>query len=222
MKNLDLPKTSTTTKPTEAEDALHQANLQQDTYQRRVQGDNTRGVSTPKADKAGKYLCLVLRHKPSAANVTTDSQGWVDIDALIQGSRGLLSRSLIDQIVAENNKQRFAVSEDGKRIRARQGHSFPVELGLLPVEPPAVLYHGTHPQALAAIQRDGLKKMQRHHVHMAVETGTATSVGMRRGAPVILQVDAKAMHVAGHTFYCSENGVWLTDAVPQQYVKVLP
>lgn len=171
---------------------------------------------------ASKFMSLVLRHKPQTANVTPDAFGWVDIEALIEGSRGKLTRGLIDAVVVENDKQRFAVSQDGKRIRARQGHSFPVELDLQPLPPPDVLYHGTYVSALGAIQREGLKKMQRHHVHLAAETGTATSVGMRRGAPVILVIDAKAMHLEGYTFYCSENGVWLVDAVPVKYIKVQP
>ena len=43
---------------------------------------------------------------------------------------------------------------------------------------------------------------------------TATQVGARREAPVILTVDAAAMHAAGHAFYQAANGVWLTDHVP--------
>ena len=43
---------------------------------------------------------------------------------------------------------------------------------------------------------------------------TATQVGARREAPVILTVDAAAMHAAGHAFYQAANGVWLTDHAP--------
>ena len=185
---------------------------------RGVDGSNPMGLKSSKADKAGLFLCLVLRHKPHYARVAADAQGWVDIEALILGSDGRLTRPIIEEVVATNNKQRFAISEDGKRIRAKQGHSFPVDLGLMAIVPPDVLYHGTYPGALSAILREGLKKMGRHHVHMADEVKTATTVGLRRGAPVILQVNAKGMTQAGFQFFCSENGVWLTDHVPPEFL----
>lgn len=184
--------------------------------------DDPMGMDTREAKKAGLFMCLVLRHKPSVANVTADAEGWVDLEAMILGSRGVLTRSLVMDIVATNNKQRFAISEDGKKIRAKQGHSIPVNLKLEPVVPPDVLYHGTYPDVVRDILRDGLKKMQRHHVHMAEDLGTATSVGMRKGAPIVFRIDAKVMHDMGHKFYRSENGVWLVDHVPPEYLKRLP
>ena len=178
---------------------------------RRKMGDN----------KASHFLSKVLRHDPAAANVTLDAQGWADIDALIVGSGGRVTREALDAAVAENDKQRFAISEDGKRIRARQGHTVPVELGLKAEVPPEVLYHGTYPDAVKAILREGLQRMKRHHVHMAKDSDTANAVGRRKGAPVLLQIEANAMHAAGHKFYQSENGVWLTEHVPPEYLKVV-
>jgi len=147
-----------------------------------------------------------------------DGEGWASIDEIIEKSGGKLTRDLIDRAVRDNPKQRFGVSGDGKRIRARQGHSFPVELGLVPVEPPEVLYHGTYPKAIDAIRAEGLSKMNRQHVHMAADTETASSVGMRRGTPVLLRIRSGAMHKAGYEFFRSENGVWLTEHVPSEYI----
>ena len=175
----------------------------------------------PDVKRASKFLSLVLRHQPQVANVTLDAQGWVDIDALIAGSNGRLDRASIDAAVADNDKQRFGVSADGKRIRARQGHSIPVDLSLVPVSPPDFLYHGTNVKAYDTIHIEGLKKMARQHVHMAVEIGTARSVGMRHGSEVVIRIDAGEMHLAGFEFYKSENGVWLTDHVPAQFLQGL-
>jgi putative RNA 2'-phosphotransferase len=177
------------------------------------------GMTTKGAKKAGLFMCLVLRHKPSAANVTADAEGWVDLEGMIRGSMGILTRELVMDIVATNNKQRFAVSEDGKKIRAKQGHSIPVDLKLEPVKPPEFLYHGTEHAVTRVILAEGLKKMRRHHVHMAEETGTAVKVGMRHGSPVVFRIDAGKMHEFGHTFYRSENGVWLVEYVPPEYLK---
>jgi putative RNA 2'-phosphotransferase len=122
-------------------------------------------------------------------------------------------------VVRTNDKQRFAYSADGNRIRANQGHSLPIDLGLVPVEPPELLYHGTVLRFLDAIRRDGLVKGKRHHVHLSPDPQTATNVGQRRGQPIVLAIEAGRMFRDGHAFYRSENGVWLTDAVPAAYVS---
>ena len=150
-----------------------------------------------------------------------DRQGWAEIDRLIElaNAQGkALSRALIEEVVKNNSKQRFAISEDGQRIRASQGHSTEVELGYEAQEPPAVLFHGTTAAALPAIRQEGLQKMARHHVHLSAEVETARNVGGRRGTPVILTVDAARMHRDGHRFYVSANGVWLTEQVPPEYL----
>ena len=126
---------------------------------------------------------------------------------------------MLDEVVATNPKRRFAVADDGTRIRANQGHSVDVELGYDEVAPPEVLFHGTVARSVGAIRTKGLLKMSRHHVHLSVDEATATAVGGRRGRPVILRVRAGDMHRAGHVFYVSDNGVWLTDHVPPEYVE---
>ena len=132
-----------------------------------------------------------------------------------------LSRAELDEVVARNNKQRFAFDESGTRIRASQGHSVPVDLELEPREPPATLYHGTGASAVAAIQREGLRKMRRHHVHLSPDMATAVIVGRRHGHPVVFTIDAAAMRHDDYTFFRAENGVWLVDAVPPAYLRIV-
>ncbi len=169
---------------------------------------------------ASKFISLVLRHRPEAIGLTLDAEGWAEIEDLIELSRKRhpLTRALIDEAVATNNKQRFAISEDGLRIRARQGHSIAVELGLAPVAPPERLYHGTAARSVEAIRREGLSRRQRQHVHLSVDAATATNVGARHGKPIVLTVRTDEMAAAGHAFFLSENGVWLTDAVPPDFI----
>lgn len=124
-------------------------------------------------------------------------------------------------LVAGSDKQRFAFDASGARIRAQQGHSVAVDLQLVPAAPPAVLYHGTAPAALPAIRQAGLQKMSRHHVHLSPDEDTARRVGARRGPPVLLAVDAAALHAAGGVFYQSGNGVWLVEHVPPAYMREL-
>ncbi|MFK4210730.1 RNA 2'-phosphotransferase [Streptomyces sp. NPDC030920] len=170
--------------------------------------------------KVSKYLSKHLRHQPERIGITLDSHGWVPIDTLLHAlahNHFPLTRTELDQVVALNDKQRFAI--EGDRIRANQGHTVPVDLGLPPVEPPAHLYHGTVGRALDSIRNEGLRPMDRTHVHLSPDRETATRVGARRGRPVVLSVDAGAMHRAGHTFHVSANGVWLTEAVPPAFLR---
>ncbi len=167
-----------------------------------------------------KFLSLVLRHQPEVIGLILDDSGWADIDTLIRLSQAHkpLTRALIEQVVEANSKQRFAISEDGRRIRANQGHSIEVELGLQPLAPPTLLYHGTATRFVDAIRREGLVKRSRQHVHLSADADTATAVGARHGKPAVLIVRAGEMAAAGHAFFRSENGVWLTDAVPVGFI----
>jgi len=145
----------------------------------------------------------------------------VGVDELLGALRGhglALTRTQLAEIVSACDKQRFAFDPAGERIRANQGHSVPVELGLARQTPPPVLFHGTVAAALPGIRTAGLTRRGRHHVHLSVDVDTARAVGGRRGTAVVLQVDAAAMAADGFAFYRSANGVWLVDAVPPRYL----
>ncbi len=170
--------------------------------------------------KISKYLSKHLRHTPERLGLTLAAGGWVSVEDLLAAcatQRFPITLAELEAVVAHSDKQRFSFDETRTRIRANQGHSTAVDLQLSPQAPPALLYHGTAEQFLPAILELGLLKMARHHVHLSSNLETARRVGMRHGRPVILQVDAAAMQ-AEFTFYCSDNGVWLVEAVPPQYL----
>jgi putative RNA 2'-phosphotransferase len=172
--------------------------------------------------KASKFLSLVLRHEPERVGIILDEAGWVEVEVLLTAiaKHGLaLSAADLQHIVATSEKKRFAISEDGKRIRANQGHSVEVDLGYSSEAPPELLYHGTTARFLEVIRTEGLQKMQRHDVHLSAEIGTATLVGGRHGKPVVLTIRSGEMHRAGNAFRCSANGVWLVDSVPPQFIE---
>ncbi|CAN5473210.1 RNA 2'-phosphotransferase [soil metagenome] len=175
--------------------------------------------------KKSKFLSLILRHEPEKIGIALDENGWVEVDVLLAalGSHGRgMDRAGLEKVVAGNDKKRFAFSEDGRRIRANQGHSVEVDLALVPQVPPEKLFHGTVDKFLVAIYAEGLLKGERHHVHLSADLESAAKVGQRRGRPVILEIAASEMHRAGHQFFLSENGVWLTDMVPPKYLQRLP
>ncbi|MFF3759724.1 RNA 2'-phosphotransferase [Streptomyces sp. NPDC002185] len=170
--------------------------------------------------KVSKYLSRHLRHQPERIGLVLDAHGWTEIDDLLRAAaeHGFrITRAELDHVVATNDKKRFAV--EGTRIRASQGHTVTVDLDLPAAEPPAYLYHGTVGDRLSAIRAEGLRPMARHHVHLSPDRETATRVGARRGRPVVLSIDAGAMRRAGHVFHVSANGVWLTDAVPPEFLR---
>ena len=159
-----------------------------------------------------RSLALVLRHEPERVGLTLEAGGWVAVDPLLAAMK--MTRDDLDRVVQENDKRRFAFDETGTRIRASQGHSVPVDLGLARVTPPDALYYGTTEGALAAILAEGLERMTRHAVHLSPDVETATRVGGRRGKAVVLRVDARRMAEDGRPFERSDNGVWLVDRVP--------
>ncbi|MHA2280180.1 MAG: RNA 2'-phosphotransferase [Promethearchaeota archaeon] len=172
--------------------------------------------------KYSKFLSLVLRHRPEKIGITLDSAGWTSVSELLKAINKNSRPMTLDQlkfVVENNDKKRFSFSEDGKMIRANQGHSIKVDLDYEEREPPDILWHGTIGKFMKSICKDGLKKMNRHHVHLSDNWNTAKIVGDRRGNGLVLVINTSAMYRDGHKFYLSENGVWLTDHVPPKYIN---
>ncbi len=169
--------------------------------------------------KQSKFLSLVLRHDPGRIGLQLDPQGWAWVDEIVEKSEIGLTRDRIAQIVRASEKRRFALSGDGSRIRANQGHSIAVDLGLKAQAPPDKLCHGTAEANVDVIRSEGLEKRGRHHGHLSPDTETARRVGMRHGKPFVFEIAAGAMQRDGHAFFVSANGVWLTEIVPPVYLR---
>ncbi|MEX3012102.1 RNA 2'-phosphotransferase [Hoeflea sp. TYP-13] len=172
--------------------------------------------------RKSKLISLTLRHKPEIIGVELDGAGWVGVTELLSGlaSAGVtMSRPELEALVESSDKQRFALSEDRNLIRASQGHSVPVDLGLKAKKPPDTLFHGTAKKNLNSIMNSGLRRGRRHHVHLHEDPEVAYSVGRRHGNPTVVTVAASWMWGEGFVFYQSENNIWLTKAVPVKYIR---
>ena len=168
-----------------------------------------------------KLLSLALRHDPKSINIVLDNNGWTDVDTLIQNINKKyysIDFEILEYVVENNNKKRFSFNEDFTKIRANQGHSISVDLEFEAKEPPAMLYHGTATRFVEIIGKEGIQKMSRLHVHLSETEETALKVGSRHGKPIILKVDSSGMFQQGFVFFRSENGVWLTDNVPSEFI----
>ena len=170
-----------------------------------------------------KFLSLVLRHRPEYINLQLNENGWADVNELIEKARTKnINFSLVEleEVVATNDKKRFVFNDDKSMIRANQGHSVKtIDLQLEAVKPPDFLYHGTVEKFMNSIKNTGLQKRSRQHVHLSEDLETATKVGSRRGAPMILSVRTLEMYEKGFKFYLSENNVWLTEHVPSEFIE---
>lgn len=172
-------------------------------------------------DNIGKYLALILRHKPEAIGIQLDEHGWACVDELIVGiaRNQKFNMEMLEEIVRTDSKQRYSFNEDKTKIRANQGHSIHVDVELKETLPPDILWHGTGEKYVQSIEQTGLIPKSRLYVHLSADPDTAKTVGSRHGKPVVYQVDAKAMAEDGYPFYISANGVWLTKEVPVKYLK---
>ena len=174
-------------------------------------------------EKLGKYLSYLLRHAPEKEGLLMGKDGYVVVNTLCQKLD--ISKDDLDWIVDNNNKKRYAYNEDETLIRANQGHSIEVDVELKRVNPPHKLYHGTTFDILESLKKNGLMKMNRQHVHLSADQDTARTVGKRHSKgkpPMILVIDAKLMHFNGYKIYLSDNGVYLIDHVPIDYIKIIP
>ncbi|WP_175017402.1 RNA 2'-phosphotransferase [Rasiella rasia] len=179
-------------------------------------------ISEKQQTHISKFLSLVLRHKPETIGVQLDQNGWVDINELIEKSNkyGIkFNRETLNHIVATNSKKRFAINNKLDKIRASQGHSIEIELGYTSQKPPRTLFHGTSEKSVQSILKKGLKRQNRQHVHLSSDIETAKKVGQRHGKPYIFKVFAEQMFNDNLEFFISENGVWLTENVPEKYLS---
>ncbi|WP_024553420.1 RNA 2'-phosphotransferase [Franconibacter helveticus 513] len=169
-----------------------------------------------------KFLSYVLRHQPESVGLQLSSEGWASTDELIAcaakaGRR--LTPEIIEAVVRDNDKKRFVLSEDKLHIRAVQGHSTKqVAIDWEEKVPPTMLYHGTATRFIESIRQKGLIAGSRHYVHLSGDEETAVAVGARHGKPVVLKIHAERMHQQGYAFHQADNGVWLTLAVPVEFI----
>ena len=171
--------------------------------------------------ETSKYISLILRHKPETIGITLDEHGWANVYELIEGVNKThpLTMDTLEEIVRTDEKQRYSFNEDKTLIRANQGHSIPVDVELEEVRPPRYLYHGTGEKYVSSIDEQGLIPKSRLYVHLSEDIETAIRVGTRHGKPVVYRVLADRMSDDGMVFYKSVNDVWLTKAVPVEYLK---
>lgn len=171
-----------------------------------------------------RYISFILRHRPDTIGLSLDKHGYIDVQDLINGIKEnndfYIDLDILKFIVETDNKKRYSFSEDGTKIRANQGHSVKVDLGLKEVKPPSILYHGTGEKYLESILKEGLKSKSRMYVHLSSDIDTAISVGKRHGEPIVLGIDAERMYKDEYKFYLSENGIFLAESVPVKYINV--
>lgn len=173
--------------------------------------------------RLSKTISHALRHQPEAYGLQLDPEGWVAVDELLatlrQRQKAWRNIDIADltTIIAESAKQRFEL-RDGN-IRALYGHSLPEKIEKSLTIPPSVLYHGTTPQVIDAIRKEGLKPMSRQYVHLSADEQTARLVALRRTRqPVILHIAALQAYKQGINFYLGNENIWLADTIPPTFI----
>ncbi len=169
--------------------------------------------------RVSKLLSLLLRHRPDEFGVEVDRHGFADLEAVLsalQERDADLQMGDIESVVHDSEKQRFEIVEG--RIRARYGHSFEIDLGIDPVEPPEYLYKGVDPREVDQVLEEGLKPVDRQYVHLSFEADVAARLGGRRGErSAVIRIEAQRAHRADVPFYDCGPTV-LTPEVPPDFL----
>ena len=177
----------------------------------------------PARVRISKRLAGLLRHYGPEHGVRIDREGWASLEDVVRALRRMgfdVDEDLIVEIAASDPKGRYEVR--GRRIRARYGHSLPVEIRYEPLAPaPPKLYHGTPARNLAGIMERGLLPGRRRYVHLTLDPGTAVETGARHGRPVVLlAVDTGCMERRGIPLYRATSQIVLAPWVPPECVRV--
>lgn len=175
--------------------------------------------------RISKLLSYILRHDPESIGITVDNYGYANvsllIESVIRNKKVVLDFDILCDIVDTDNKQRYSFNEDKTKIRANQGHSIEVDVGLCKKIPPDILYHGTAVCFESSIDTEGILPMGRLYVHLSNDIETAIIVGKRHGSPLVYTINCSKMIDQGYTFYLSKNNVWLVVRVPVQFIEKL-
>ena len=177
-------------------------------------------MSRERLTDTSKKLSWLLRHGAPSQGIAMDAAGWVAVDDVLKALR--MPRSLLEQVVQENTKNRLELKED--RVRASQGHStegMPVTLEGLEasweeVHEDTSIWHGTSVDAARGIAREGIRPAARTHVHMTDAPGSA--VGKRAQVDLMLEVNPARLRAQGLRVFRSQNGVVLVRRVPRECI----
>ena len=172
--------------------------------------------------KLSKFLRLILRHKPQTVGLRLDEMGWADVDELIDlvSQQGIhISRELLEEIVGNSEEKLFIFNADKSRIRSYQEQSSKADLALVSEQPPKHLFYCTTTRFLATMRSQGLMPGSQAHVQLSPDELAAIQRGQRYGQSIVLTINAAEMFRAGHPFYRSEQGLWLTETVPPWYIR---
>lgn len=173
-------------------------------------------------ERLSRFLSFLLRHRPVDYRLNFDKYGFVSWDELIEMVQRRFPEVTEEEVrivVEGSEKKRFELKEG--KVRATYGHSFPVDLGMESVDPPARLYHGTARDLAETILRDGLKPRGRQYVHLSPSLEDAIAVGKRRDpSPAILEIHSREAHAGGVQFYCT-GPLFLAKEIPAKFVTLV-
>lgn len=170
------------------------------------------------SERFSRWMAYVLRHNPTRYGLQADAHGFVDVDAFVQIARRRYpqaSEETLRQLIGAASG-RFELVEN--RLRARYGHSIPVQPASQPVPPPAFLYCGIDAMRLPAVLAEGLKPLDRQMLHLSDQVQDAWAMIRRKTPyPAVVRIDAARAHSEGVRFYL-EQKVYLAASIPAAYL----
>ncbi|CAG2234724.1 TPT1 [Mytilus edulis] len=153
-----------------------------------------------------KTLIYVLRHGASKWGLKVLPGGFVYVDELLSRHPGLSGYTLkeLTRLVEVDVDKRFTLERDQDhgwwKIKANQGHSIEVgSFGMPSVEENTVAhaYHYTTMLAWGDIEEEGLRRMNRQHIHLLSEVPPT----FKPHWEVQIKIDVPRAQAEGYEFY---------------------
>jgi putative RNA 2'-phosphotransferase len=181
-------------------------------------------VHRKELQRFAKVLTYVLGVRPDEFGLVPDSEGFVEVKALLQALREEREWSFVDcghllEIMHSPDRARFEMGEDRIRASAAAFPLVPEPVG----SPPQLLYHAVRRRAHPVALLHGLRPAKGPWVILAITRDLAERIGKRRDpAPVILEVKAEEAARKGIRFHATQGLLFLAESIPPPFLTGPP
>ncbi len=173
-------------------------------------------------ERLGRFISGALRHFPDDLGLAMNQHGWVDVDVLCDAMRTRYkwaNKEKLYSIVESDEKTRYEIQ--GRKIRARYGHSVDIDLDY-PENTLPELYYGASREEVDILLEKGIKPIKQRYVHLSTSIEKAQEVArIHTDDPVMIRIDAKEAQKNGVAMLSATESIVLSEEIPPKYLCLI-